>query len=52
MNEKLTEDARQAALSELTGWDEVDGRDAIRKEFKFKNFIEAWGWMSQMAIIA
>lgn len=52
MTEKLTEDARQAGLSELSGWDEVDGRDAIRKEFKFKSFIEAWGWMSQMAIVA
>ena len=52
MTEKLTKDARQAAMSELSGWNEVDGRDAIRKEFKFKSFVEAWGWMSQMAIIA
>lgn len=52
MSEKLTGDARQTALAELTGWSEVEGRDAIRKEFKFKSFIKAWGWMSQMAIVA
>ena len=39
------------ALAE-TGWAEADGRDAIVKTFKFRNFIEAWGWMSRMAIIA
>ena len=35
-----------------TGWAAVDGRDAIMKQFVFKNFIEAFGWMTRAAIIA
>ena len=34
------------------GWSMVEGRDAIEKEFVFANFIEAFGWMSRMAIVA
>ena len=52
MTEKLSAEDRAKALADLSGWEEVDGRDAIRKEFKFKNFVEAWGWMSRMAIVA
>lgn len=54
MSEKLTGDARAAALAELaaTGWALLPDRDAIRKEFKFRNFVEAWGWMSRMALHA
>ena len=52
MTDKLSAAERAEALSDLTGWSEVDGRDAIQKEFKFKNFIQTWGWMTQVAIIA
>ncbi|MEL7013065.1 MAG: 4a-hydroxytetrahydrobiopterin dehydratase [Pseudomonadota bacterium] len=54
MSEKLTGSARDAALADLkaTGWAEVDGRDAIHKTFVFKNFVEAWGFMSRVAIWA
>ncbi len=54
MTEKLAEPDRAEALEQLgqNGWSLVDGRDAIQKTFKFKNFIEAFGWMSQMAIVA
>lgn len=54
MTEKLEGAARDAALADLTarGWALTEGRDAIVKTFKFKNFIEAWGWMSRMAIHA
>ena len=34
------------------GWSMVAGRDAIQKTFLFKNFIEAFGFMTQAAIIA
>jgi 4a-hydroxytetrahydrobiopterin dehydratase len=44
--------ARAAALKELAGWTEVQGRDAINKSFKFKNFNEAWGFMSRVALLA
>lgn len=51
---KLEGAARETALAELTGagWGLVDGRDAIAKRFVFGNFIEAFGWMSQVAIMA
>lgn len=54
MTEKLTGNAREAALAKLTaeGWEMLDDRDAIRKSFKFKSFVEAWGWMSRMALVA
>jgi 4a-hydroxytetrahydrobiopterin dehydratase len=49
---KLTGSARSEALASLAGWSETDGRDAIRKEFKFKNFSEAFGFMSRVALAA
>jgi 4a-hydroxytetrahydrobiopterin dehydratase len=52
MVEKLTTEERIAALKELTGWQEVEGRDAIRRSFKFKNFNEAWGFMTRVALMA
>ncbi len=52
MVEKLTAEQRIAALKELTGWQEVEGRDAIRRSFKFKNFNEAWGFMTRVALMA
>ena len=43
-----------AARKELVlgGWSPVEGRDAIKKTFKFKNFAVAFGWMSEIAIWA
>ncbi|MEM7753930.1 MAG: 4a-hydroxytetrahydrobiopterin dehydratase [Pseudomonadota bacterium] len=54
MSTKLEGEGRNAALAALsgTGWSLVEGRDAIQKTFKFKSFVEAWGWMSRMAIEA
>lgn len=54
MSTKLEGDARREALAalEARSWALVEGRDAIRKSFKFKSFVEAWGWMSRMAIEA
>ena len=34
------------------GWKLVDDRDAIYKEFLFKDFNAAWGFMSQTALKA
>lgn len=34
------------------GWAEVSGRDAIQKTFEFKSFVHAFGWMSQVAMVA
>ena len=54
MSEKLLGSARDAVLADLkaSGWAELDGRDAIHKTFVFKNFVEAWGFMSRAAIWA
>ena len=54
MTDRLTGPERDAALAELAGrdWELIEGRDAIRKTFRFKSFIDAWGWMSRMAIHA
>ena len=34
------------------GWQMVPGRDAIRKIWRFSGFAEAWGFMSQVALLA
>ena len=52
MVEKLTGEARELALAELSGWSQAEGRDAIKKSFKFKTFSEAWGFMSRVALAA
>jgi 4a-hydroxytetrahydrobiopterin dehydratase len=39
------------ALGE-TGWAAVPGRDAIRKVWRFRNFSQAWGFMSRVALAA
>ena len=50
--EKLSGDARKAALAKLSGWSDVAGRDAIAKKFTFRDFNEAFGFMTRAALIA
>lgn len=52
MVERLAGAARKAALQEIHGWVEVEDRDAIRKTYHFGSFVEAWGFMSQVALFA
>jgi 4a-hydroxytetrahydrobiopterin dehydratase len=52
MAQKLTGEAREAALARLSGWTEVKDRDAIAKKFVFKNFSEAFGFMTRVALLA
>jgi 4a-hydroxytetrahydrobiopterin dehydratase len=52
MAEKLVGDARKAALADLAGWSEVDGRDAITRTFTFKDFNAAFGFMTRAALVA
>jgi 4a-hydroxytetrahydrobiopterin dehydratase len=42
----------EKAVSKLSGWSAVDGRDAICKTFEFADFNEAWGFMSRVAVKA
>lgn len=50
--QKLTTDAVETGMNELDGWSMVEGRKAIHKTFTFKNFVQAFGFMTQSAIIA
>jgi 4a-hydroxytetrahydrobiopterin dehydratase len=52
MAEKLSGEGRKQALAKLAGWSEVSGRDAIAKTFVFKDFNEAFGFMSRVALVA
>ena len=52
MAAKLSADARKAALAKLSGWSEVSGRDAIAKKFTFKDFNQAFGFMTRAALVA
>lgn len=49
---RLSDAERAAALAELDGWSMADGREAIRKTFEFRNFNEAFGFMSRVAMQA
>ena len=43
----------EAALAKLSGWSKVGGeRDAIQKTYKFKDFNQAFGFMTRVAIKA
>lgn len=54
MTEKLSEETRGPLLEPLfaAGWQMVKGRDAIKKTFVFKNFVEAFAWMTRVAMWA
>jgi 4a-hydroxytetrahydrobiopterin dehydratase len=52
MVERLHGAARSTAIKGLNGWSEVEDRDAIRKTFHFGTFREAWGFMSEVALLA
>lgn len=52
MAERLSDAERATALAELDGWSMADGREAIRKTFEFRNFNEAFGFMSRVAMQA
>ena len=52
MAERLSAEARKAALTGLRGWSEVAGREAIARTFTFKDFSEAFGFMSRAALVA
>jgi len=52
MAQKLSGEARKSAMTRLSGWSEVSGRDAITKKFVFKDFNQAFGFMTRAALVA
>jgi 4a-hydroxytetrahydrobiopterin dehydratase len=41
-----------AVLAQLSGWTAADGREAIVKTFRFKDFNQAFGFMTRIALAA
>ena len=52
MPKKLEGTARTSALNELASWREVQGRDAITRRFEFRDFNEAFGFMTRVGLLA
>ncbi|HEY0234647.1 MAG TPA: 4a-hydroxytetrahydrobiopterin dehydratase [Afipia sp.] len=52
MTERLNGDERKSALAGLDGWTQIEGRDAITRTFVFRNFNEAFGFMTRAALVA
>lgn len=49
---KLSDADVDKALKSLNGWAKAVDREAIWKNFQFKDFNEAWGFMSRVALLA
>ena len=50
MAEKLSSDEIQTELKKVAGWVIQDAK--LHKEFQFSSFIEAFGFMTQLALVA
>ena len=50
MTDTLSQD--DIAKLQAAGWTLADDGDAITKTFEFKNFVQAFGWMTQVAMHA
>ena len=48
--EKMTSQQIEAGLKDLSGWALKD--EKLHWELKFKNFVQAWGFMTQVAMLA
>lgn len=48
----LTDDEISAALEPLSGWARAGDGSRIRAEFRFPNFVHAFGFMTSVAIVA
>ena len=52
MTAKLTDTEREAFFAKNPEWSLVDGRDAVRREFRFRDFNEAFAFMTRVALAA
>src|SRR4051794_10717925 len=48
--ERMDHDAAELALADVPGWGLADGK--LHRELEFANFVEAFGFMSMVALIA
>ncbi|QUT05212.1 4a-hydroxytetrahydrobiopterin dehydratase [Sphingobium phenoxybenzoativorans] len=52
MIEKLNDEERAVALAGLPEWGGVAEPDGISRSFSFGNFVEAFGFMTKVALLA
>lgn len=52
MIEALSEAERAEAIDGLPDWDYDEARDAITRQFVFADFVEAFGFMTRVALLA
>jgi 4a-hydroxytetrahydrobiopterin dehydratase len=52
MSKTLPPAALKAALASLSGWNHDEARDAISRRFSFGDFVEAFGFMTEVALEA
>lgn len=50
--ERLTDAERAALATTLPHWALIQEGAAIRRGFRFRDFTEAWGFMSRVALLA
>ena len=46
---RLTDEEVKLALSRLAGWQVIGGK--LHREYQFKDFVAAWGFMSSAALV-
>ncbi|MDX3910121.1 MAG: 4a-hydroxytetrahydrobiopterin dehydratase [Sphingobium sp.] len=52
MIEKLDDALRAVALNDLPDWTPVNDPDGISRTFSFASFVEAFGFMTRVALLA
>ena len=52
MIKRYTALERQRETAKLTGWKKARGREAIFKSYRFRDFNEAFGFMTRVALMA
>jgi len=52
MAERLKPEDRAAGMKNLSDWHLCEGREAISKAFRFRDFREAFAFMTQVALVA
>lgn len=49
---RLSDSERETQLKALDDWKYDPARDALVRDFRFKNFVEAFGFMGRVALLA
>ena len=52
MATRLTDAERASLPQTLPDWSLVEGHEAIARNFQFRDFNEAWGFMNRVALLA